>query len=299
MDYKEQKEHGSSVFPIELYYMDINHPRYEMVCHWHMEDELLRVLRGNLNITLNERKYCAKKGDLIFISAGILHSAIPDGTDCIYECLVFDMHYISAQVDICHNYIKNITNCSILIKEYFNADKSEFYKIVWELFDTMNNSSFGYQLKVKGLLYQMLASIFKDGLYQNREIQNIQTEKRILKLKDVLAMIEKSYDSVIMLETMSSIAKMSPKYFCNFFKEMTNKTPMEYLINYRIEQACVQLENSELTVTEIAYNCGFNDLSHFIKTFKKLKKITPKKFRKEKKEAASVINNMFITKTQR
>ena len=79
---------------------------------------------------------------------------------------------------------------------------------------------------------------------------------------------------------MAEAAEMSPKYFCYFFKEMTAKTPVEYLNGYRIEKATKMLLNTNDSVTDVAYSCGFNDLSYFIKTFKQIKGITPAKFRK-------------------
>lgn len=62
---------------------------------------------------------------------------------------------------------------------------------------------------------------------------------------------------------------------------MTHKSPMNYLNFYRIERACFQLLNSDASIIEIAMNCGFNDLSYFIKTFRKYKGITPAKYRKQ------------------
>jgi AraC-like DNA-binding protein len=79
---------------------------------------------------------------------------------------------------------------------------------------------------------------------------------------------------------MAKAAGMSSKYFCYFFKEMTGKTPVEYLNGFRVEKASRKLLYSDLSVTEIAYLCGFNDLSYFIKTFKRQKGVSPAKFRK-------------------
>jgi AraC-like DNA-binding protein len=56
-------------------------------------------------------------------------------------------------------------------------------------------------------------------------------------------------------------------------------TPFEYLNNYRVEMASRALITTDKPITEIAFSCGFNDLSYFIKTFKKCKGITPKSFR--------------------
>ena len=76
---------------------------------------------------------------------------------------------------------------------------------------------------------------------------------------------------------MADSVQMSPKYFCRFFQEMTHRSPVDYLNYYRIERACYQLLTTNDTITEVAYNAGFNDL---IKTFKKYKGTTPKQYLK-------------------
>ena len=79
---------------------------------------------------------------------------------------------------------------------------------------------------------------------------------------------------------MADAVGFSTKYFCNFFKNMTGKTPVGYLNVYRIEKACKKLLTTDMPITQIAYTCGFNDLSYFIKIFKQIKNCTPKQFRK-------------------
>ena len=88
-------------------------------------------------------------------------------------------------------------------------------------------------------------------------------------------MIESQYDQPLTLSMMAAAAGMSSKYFCRFFAVMTHRKPMDYLNHYRIERACYELSSSDATVTDVAYSCGFNDLSYFIKTFKKYKGMTP------------------------
>ncbi len=83
------------------------------------------------------------------------------------------------------------------------------------------------------------------------------------------------------LEELAAIAQMSPKYFCRAFSQMTGRTPVEYLNYYRIEQAGEQLVMTENSVTEIALNCGFHDMSYFSKTFIRYKGVSPRTYRKE------------------
>ena len=60
---------------------------------------------------------------------------------------------------------------------------------------------------------------------------------------------------------------------------MTGKPPIEYLNEYRIEKAVRKLRLTNLSITDIAFSCGFSDLSYFIKTFKKTKGVSPGKYR--------------------
>ena len=104
--------------------------------------------------------------------------------------------------------------------------------------------------------------------------------KRILQLKQELEFIEHNYASPLTLQELSASVSMSPKYFCRFFSEMTHQTPMDYLNRQRIEQSCYELSTTDDSITEIAYRNGFNDLSYFIRTFKKYKGITPGKYKR-------------------
>jgi AraC-like DNA-binding protein len=104
-----------------------------------------------------------------------------------------------------------------------------------------------------------------------------------MQLKKVLHFIEESYYSSITLEDLSKVVAMSPKYFCKFFYELTHRTPIDYLNYYRVECASYKLVTTDLSITDIAYSCGFNDLSYFIRSFKKYKGITPSKYSKLEK----------------
>ena len=145
----------------------------------------------------------------------------------------------------------------------------------------MKNKSSGYKFKVIGALYNLFGTVIDLHLYsQSSGAASIYADKNVPKLKNVLFFIRNNYDSPITLSDMAEAAGMSPKYFCYFFKDMTAKSPIEYLTGYRIEKASRKLLNSDLSVTDIAFSCGFNDLSYFIKTFKAIKGITPNRYRK-------------------
>ncbi|MGG7096501.1 AraC family transcriptional regulator [Clostridium sardiniense] len=277
-DYKENKQHGTFDFPIELYHVTPNHPRYNMPYHWHTECEIIRILEGDMLIIINEEKILAKKGDILFIHDGIFHGGTPK--DCVYDCIVFDMNLLLKQNHACTKQIQNIINHNKVIEPKLPTDISELRTCCNNLFDSMQIKNTGYEFVTQGSLYHLLGIILKHELYINKNKNTKRNQQKILQFKKVLSIIENEYSNPISLEDLSRAAGMTPKYFCRFFHEMTNKTPIEYLNYYRIESASEQLITTDLPVTEIAFNCGFNDVSYFIKTFKKYKNVTPKKYLK-------------------
>jgi AraC-like DNA-binding protein/quercetin dioxygenase-like cupin family protein len=278
MSYNELKQHGTEDFPIELYHIEKEHARYEMSAHWHSEIELIRVLSGVLHVRLNQEAYRVQAGGTIFVNPETLHQAYPE--DCVYECLVFHPDFIPALDDDSKSFMEGIKNLEYIIQAH-QADPSEPLAIdIHNLFDIMETSTPGSKLRVIGALYQLFGDVMDQKLYQIAETLPPSADKKLPKLKTVLSFIRGNYQSAISLEDIARAAGMSRKYVCSFFKEMTAKTPMEYLKLYRIERAARKLITTDMSVTEVALSCGFNDFSYFIKTFKQIKGTTPAKYRK-------------------
>lgn len=279
MSYNELKMHGTADFPIELYHIDKTYPNYEMSSHWHSEIEIIRVIEGSMNIKLNNKLYPVSEGDIIFVNTETVHGAEP--IDCVYECIDFHIEFLAVENSGCKYFVEEILNNEISVFETVDRKYEEYYSAVDEVFSLMKNKSSGYKFKVIGALYYLFGVIIDNHLYhQVGKDLSVAEDKSVAKLKNVLSYIRSNYDSQITLNDISTVAEMSPKYFCSYFRNMTRRTPIEYLNAYRIEKASRKLLGTDMSVTDIAFSCGFNDLSYFIKTFKEIKGITPAKFRK-------------------
>lgn len=279
MIYNELLQRGTAEFPIELYHLDNSHPRYEMAAHWHTDIELMRVLKGQLKVRLDTNEYLAQEGDIIFVNSETVHSAIPNA-GCVYQCIVMKFDKFSVADPNCKFFIENLLSREVLVKEYHKSTKNDICDSINYLFDSLNELTKGYKFSVVSALYKILATIIDQELFSSGSKSAIIHSSNITTLKNVLSYMRENYDKQISLEDIAEMAEMSPKYFCVFFKNITGKTPFEYLISYRIECSARKLLNTNSSVTEIALSCGFNDLSYFIKTFKNYKGISPAKFRK-------------------
>ena len=281
MAYNELERRGTADFPVEFYHLDEEHPRYHMSAHWHNEIELVRILEGELDVNLNTREYHAKKGDILFFNSETIHHATPK--NCIYECIVFHIDFLYTDTYSCKFFIDSIQSGDYLIQEYFPSDLQKLKTYANEIFEALKHKSSGYKFRVIGAFYNFFAFVIDNHMYRlTAGGEGVSHHKNILKLKKILSYIREHYDKPITLDDMAKTAEMSMKYFGTFFKNMTGKTPVDYLNAYRIEKASRKLINTDLSVTDIAYSCGFNDLSYFIKTFKKINHIPPGKYRKNK-----------------
>ena len=274
--YREAKEHGTFEFPMEFYHVGPAHPRYEMSYHWHIEYEVSRVLTGELLMTIGEDEFTAKSGDIIFIKGGLLHGGIPK--NCLYECIVYNLDSLMTASPAGERLLKKVSSNSIEIYDHFPSGDRELLRITDRMFGHMKTRAEGHELTVIGAFYEFFGYILEHSLYKEAQSISAKDGQRIEHLKNVIATIEEHYDECITLDDLARAAGMNSKYFCRYFREMTHRTPIDYLNYYRIEQACFKLATSNNSVAEIGMSCGFNDESYFIKTFKKYKGVTPKKY---------------------
>ncbi len=277
MIYNELKRHGTEDFPFELYRVSKLHPKYEMAFHWHSHLEIIRVLKGELALTVDNRLHELKAGEVAFLNSESVHGATPK--ECEYECLVFSLGFLKTGNASCDEFIDNLLAHEKVL--YERPRDSVIVALVHKIFDAMERPSTGANFQVMGRIYELLGEILIKGEYTSQlPSLGYRDEKKAVKLKTVLKYIREQFSRNITLDEIANVSGFSCKYFCKFFKEMTGSTPVNYLVTYRIERSARMLLSTDLSVTQIAEACGFNDLSYFIKTFKKFYQLSPTDYRK-------------------
>jgi AraC-like DNA-binding protein len=126
-------------------------------------------------------------------------------------------------------------------------------------------------LKILGLLADSEELTSIDDSFSSIKHSN----NEIIRFQRVFAYLIEHYREEITLNKISEIAHLSPTSFCRFFKSITGKTFLEVVNEYRIQHACLLLKKNELSISQIAFESGFNDVPYFNKLFKKLKGVNP------------------------
>ena len=110
--------------------------------------------------------------------------------------------------------------------------------------------------------------------------------RRILKVKNF---ISKNYMHEVRLAQLADIAGMSPSAFSRFFKLHTGRNLTDYIIDIRLGMASRLLVDTSRSVSEISFDCGFNNLSNFNRIFKKKKNCSPTEFRENYRKTRIIV----------
>ena len=277
----EVRARGTPDFPIELYRIESTHSRYIMPFHWHSEYELIRIEEGEFSVTVGEENHRAGPGDVMLVSSGTIHGGIPK--NCVYHCVVFDTALLMGRTNSgwSQELLRLTGQNDGRIPAFFPVGSGRIPMLVGDVIASLRKSdSEGRQLSTLGALYSLFGHLAKQYPAARGELR---TRERMLgdaKMKAVFRWIEENYAEPVTLEMLAGAAGMNPHYFCEVFKRCTRRSPIDYLNLYRIDSACRMLKVSGCTVTEAAFSCGFNDLSYFVKTFKRYKGVTPRAYRR-------------------
>ncbi|MBQ8208188.1 MAG: helix-turn-helix transcriptional regulator [Clostridia bacterium] len=258
--------------------MNADFPRYRMMCHWHVEYELIRVIKGELHLRIEESDFVLSAGESIMIHGGTLHSGEP--RDCVYECSVFSINPL-VRIAGCREQLAPILENNVGLSRVYKKEDTAICEAVNDFFTAISEEKNGYKLAAFSGLYRIFSIIIEKELYFEHTKEKPTIESRYIKrFKNVLTWLEEHYRENITLDELADVAGFSPKYFCRLFSKMTGRSPIDYLNCYRIDRASEMLLSTDKPIIDIAAECGFYDLSYFVKVFKKYKNVPPGQYRK-------------------
>ncbi len=166
----------------------------------------------------------------------------------------------------------------IIQKKEFPEIFDKLKNLFFILKDTSLNKKFAYELRIKGQIFYILGILYEEHLLKIVKFDK-KEEERIIAILKIIDFIKDNYKKNIKLETLAELVSFETTYFSKFFKKYIGYNFSEYLNSYRISKAIELLESTKLSTTEICYECGFNELSYFIKVFKRKNQITPNKYK--------------------
>ncbi|WP_459478453.1 helix-turn-helix domain-containing protein [Clostridium saccharoperbutylacetonicum] len=233
---------------------------------------IVYCLEGKVTIKVDESQYTLNSDDIIVINSMKSHE-IYNSNQSLYVILTIDYYELKKLINdtnkffVCNSVIENNENYTELrniIKKILNChfDDGEYKEMYY-------------------LRYSSDLVIFLLNNFANTSISFSDDDKR---MNEIIDYIESNYRYGIKLEDVANLLYLSSQYFAKYFKEKTNTTFLKYLNNVRLNHALNDLNYSKNTITKIALDNGFPNITSFTKVFYEKYNINPTKYRKKLEE---------------
>lgn len=283
---RELTEHGTREFPVGCYHDDFR--ILDVPWHWHTELEAAVVTEGSCVVAAGNEKYRLRRGDGFFVNSGVLHGCWdPDATGCRFHSLVFDPNLVGGEGSSVfrRKYIDPLIACPGLEmlclrpEEPWQARALEAVETAW-----MNCSlgAPGFEFRVRSSLSE-LVFLLTEHLPQIPGTVRGKDRRDTERIKIMLDYIHKNYPSELTARDIAESAMVSQSECLRCFRSTVGTTPVRYLNQYRIHQAARLLVDTDARVSEIAVECGFQDMSYFTKMFRREKGCVPTRYREQEK----------------
>lgn len=222
---------------------------------------LMHVMKGSVKIEYENVSFLARMGETVLIDCHKPHSYSSMGDlDTIW------FHFDGANSKALHQELSILYHSIIVTK-----NSSEIVNRIHRIYDIYKSGKKTSEAIQSALIARILGEFFQ---IPSKEA----TDKDSL-IHRVTNHIEENYEQDLTIQDLSQIAGLSEYYFSRLFKKQTGYTLHEYIIKTRVINAKILLKSTNLSLREIAYQCGFTNESSFSNTFKKNTDMTPAVFR--------------------
>ena len=248
--------------------------------HIHPYYEIFYLVNGDCTFFINHDIYKLNKGDLVIVPEGELHkSTYPQRGFSEQYCLCFKDNNLEWLKDIIGG---EIVNASLKMGVISIPEKRRDYVealMKKMLFESKEQDVLSAAFIKIGLI-ELLLFIIRCQRFEQNVIKEIDVDNQLM--QQIATYIYNNYNQKITLEHMADKFHISKSYLSKKFKSVTGFGFKEYLVNVRIKNACTLLLDTNKSITDIAFECGFNDSNYFGDAFRHVKGMSPNKYRRNK-----------------
>ncbi|MES2520751.1 MAG: AraC family transcriptional regulator [Bacteroidota bacterium] len=256
-------------------------PRLSQVFYWHFHPEFELVYIEGTDGTRHVGEHISRfeYSDLVFIGSNIPHLNFDYMVKTDYKKVV-----LQVRQDFLKEAFENTPELSAIFRlfqlsQYGIAFGSEIKQFIGErLKNVGQKSNFEQFLEILSI-FQHLANTQDYELLHEKPVENQYNKKDQERIKRLYQFIDEHYQRKIDLQEVAELSNLSEAAFCRYFKKMTKLTFVEFLNHYRVNQA-KNLLLLDKNITETCFDCGFESISYFNRTFKKLTGENPLSFKK-------------------
>lgn len=277
--------------PYEGFLFDANIHSFPIHPHWHYFVEFIYLIEGTALVTCGKKTYALQQGDFILFHPQEVH-AIYSSTNVIpkYYVVKFDLNRLNSASNylpkfrtILHN-AENRAECPVCFSAR-EIDETPIPRLIREYVQEISVKDYGYDLLVNAQLCAILTCIIRLWRKSGFDLNKIQPiNANVYNIATITEYIDLHSDKPIRVEELAKLCNMSYSHFAKSFRELYGQSCKEFIEFIRVCKVEDFLLFTEHDLTYISQETGFSDCSHLIKTFRKIRGITPKQYKLQRKK---------------
>ena len=279
-DLSEQVRYDYAEYPIYIRRALLSaYPNYMAPSHWHDAVEFIVVLSGEMQYNVNGKIIHLQSGEGIFVNARQMHFGFSDThMECDFICVLLHPVLLCNSVSIEQTYIKPLMKNQHI--PYLKMTKEENWhnSILQDIRQIyVQRNSMAAPLKVQSFFASAWATIFENT--SNLNNMERMPNNSLTVIKNMIGFIQQNYREKILLADIAKSGAVGQSKCCKLFSEYLGQTPIHYLMVYRLDKSIELLQNTDLTISEIAFEVGFGGASYYAESFRKWMGQSPTKYK--------------------
>lgn len=278
-DASENVAYNNPDFPVYIKKGQLSsYPDFRAVSHWHDDLEFILILEGQMSYDINGLKISLQAGEGIFVNSRCFHYGYSDThTECLFICILLSPQLLSVNAYFIQNCLNPLIQNSHFPYQKLSPSIQWQNSILHDLEILYENNMHEVQ---PFITLEKSVHIFR-LLSENMDFfpDHDKNTEDILTLTAMIGYVQKNYVEKILLHDISSAGNCCKTKCTSLFQRYLGTSPMIYLNRYRLEKSVLLLQNTAMSVTDIAYACGFSNTSYFCELFHAYYHTTPGRFR--------------------
>lgn len=281
-DASETVAYNNPLFPFYAQYGFLSHyPDYSAISHWHNDLEFILIKKGCMTYNVNGNLIELYENNGIMVNSRQIHHGFSlKHQECEFICILLSPELLQGSKWFYHNYVEYITNNFSCPYLYLSADgcQADILKKIEMLYHLGKNGEKNY-FKVIEIFSSIMEILYKNLPVPQQTSENISSE--IISLKNMITYVEEHFTEHITLDDIALSGACCKSRCSLLFRKYLRDTPVSYITKFRLRKSLVTLLETDLSITEIAYEYGFGGASYYCETFRKYYGISPLQYKKE------------------